>query len=234
MKKADTAILFFSRTAADEAASKTFDPRLGRKGNAAIGQCLIERSLYTLAETKMPVFTSYSNRQKGKCFGTRLANAIEAVYQEGYEKVIAIGNDCPLLTASNLLQVRELLQRNDLVLGPTEQAGLYLIGMHRRCYDREAFVNLNWQSNALMPSWQAYAEQRVETLFWLHAHYDINHSIDFTRFLNGMASNDPWKRRLLAICKGSHYLLIQTHLHYPSPQLGSRLLRGPPSHCTSY
>ncbi len=51
--------------------------------------------------------------------------ALEQEYQ-----VVIVGADCPGLTAAHLGEALEALDHEDLVLGPAEDGGYYLIGLH--------------------------------------------------------------------------------------------------------
>ena len=48
-------------------------------------------------------------KQKGTNFSERFSNAYKSLFQQGYEKVISIGNDTPNLTAKHLKKAIHLL-----------------------------------------------------------------------------------------------------------------------------
>jgi len=196
---ASTAILFFSRTATEEAAAKTFDPQIGTKGNEAIASRLIEQGLAISQKTPFPVFTCFSPNQKGQTFGERLANAVEPVFQKGFQKVIAIGNDCPTLTASSLLQANRQLDQKSLVLGPANDGGVYLIGISSDAYSRKAFINLPWETSQLQDGWKSYASSQQAIISWLESQQDIDVPADFNNVLNKLHSSSRLKRQLLHI-----------------------------------
>jgi rSAM/selenodomain-associated transferase 1 len=80
--------------------------------------------------------------QGGGDLGDRLTRAFEDAFRDGKTGVIAMGSDCPALTAEIMAQALEHLRRNDLVLGPAEDGGYYLIGMRRNI--PELFVDIPW------------------------------------------------------------------------------------------
>ncbi len=184
--KGSTAILFFSRTASDEAAAKTFYPGLGLKGNTAISRCLIQEVKTMAQSTQLPFFTSFSPQQSGDCFGERLANAMESVFSQGFKKVIVLGNDCPFVNADMLLQVSEDLENKQVVLGPTQNGGVYLIGLQKAAYQRQDFLALPWQKKNLQSAWRNYARQVAGDIHWLENHFDINHFTDFLKLLKAL------------------------------------------------
>jgi rSAM/selenodomain-associated transferase 1 len=71
--------------------------------------------------------------QKGHNLSERLSGALLAVQKRGYDQVTAINSDSPALPAAFLLQAyRELEDPGiDVVLGPCDDGGYYLIGWKR-------------------------------------------------------------------------------------------------------
>ncbi|MDH5609952.1 MAG: DUF2064 domain-containing protein, partial [Cyclobacteriaceae bacterium] len=134
-KFSDTAILFFSREMEQEARVK----ELATRHNRHVCQTLIRSSLQTAHASHLPVITCY--QQSGNSFGERFVNALEQAFAQGYQYVIAIGNDSPLLTSQTLRTTASLLRENDLVLGPSTDGGVYLIGIARHTFQRHALLN---------------------------------------------------------------------------------------------
>lgn len=63
--------------------------------------------------------------------GRRLAVAFAAAFDEGAKSVIALGTDCPWVTARLLDDAFEALVNHDAVLGPALDGGYYLLGLSR-------------------------------------------------------------------------------------------------------
>ncbi|MEP4079110.1 TIGR04283 family arsenosugar biosynthesis glycosyltransferase [Haloferula sp.] len=63
--------------------------------------------------------------------GARMARAFETAFEEGAEKVVLIGTDCPRLDHQVLADAFAALERSDVVVGPALDGGYYLIGMKR-------------------------------------------------------------------------------------------------------
>ena len=68
-------------------------------------------------------------RQRGRHLGERLSNAFAAFRQDGWEKTVVLGGDSPLLPRAFVEEAFEALDRHDVVLGPAEDGGYYLIGL---------------------------------------------------------------------------------------------------------
>jgi len=225
-----TAILFFSRTASEEAAIKTFHPNIGRKGNIAISQCLIDQTKTVSQRTNLAFFSSFSPQQTGNQFGERLANAIEFVYNKGYEKVIVIGNDCPSISTDLLLNVDKLLENNPLVLGPATDGGVYLIGIDRSIYSRDFFLALPWQKSSLQNGWINYAQQITSSIEWLECYSDIDVALDFLKLLKELPSNSCLLQQLQSILNPHQSIPVFDELEsYKNNQSTPFFLRGPPS-----
>jgi rSAM/selenodomain-associated transferase 1 len=70
-------------------------------------------------------------KQRGLSLGERLDNLLSDVLAGGAVKAVVIDSDSPTLPARYLNQAFEQLETADVVLGPTEDGGYYLIGMKK-------------------------------------------------------------------------------------------------------
>lgn len=66
--------------------------------------------------------------QRGVDFGERLANAFNDFYMNRIVNVVVCGCDVPLLQKSHVEQAFQLMADHDLVVGPSNDGGFYLIG----------------------------------------------------------------------------------------------------------
>lgn len=71
--------------------------------------------------------------QQGPTLSERLAGALLSVQEQGYDQVSAINSDSPALPPAYLAQAYHALESPDVdvVLGPCEDGGYYLIGWKR-------------------------------------------------------------------------------------------------------
>jgi rSAM/selenodomain-associated transferase 1 len=70
--------------------------------------------------------------QQGRGLGTRLDNALTHYLGLGYRRVVAVDSDSPTLPLTYLMAAFEALARpNDVVLGPADDGGYYLIGLKK-------------------------------------------------------------------------------------------------------
>lgn len=86
--------------------------------------------------------------QQGKDLGARMYHAFEWGFAQGYPKVIGIGADLWNLDQGTIEGALSALDATDVVLGPANDGGYYLIGM--RTFHPELFKNKTWSSPDLM------------------------------------------------------------------------------------
>lgn len=70
------------------------------------------------------------HQQLGADLGQRMQHAFQEGFKAGYEKVLIIGSDLYDLSSENIDHAFKLLDTNDVVLGPAEDGGYYLLGMN--------------------------------------------------------------------------------------------------------
>jgi len=66
--------------------------------------------------------------QKGTTLGEKMHHAFDEAF-DSYHKVIIIGSDCYDLDAKTVRLAFEVLEKNDVVVGPAADGGYYLLGM---------------------------------------------------------------------------------------------------------
>ncbi len=186
MKRNSTAILFFSRTAEEEAKHKSFVSNGAKLLDIRIAQQLINQNLSEANRTKLPVITVFSDQQVGSDFGARFSNAILDVFDQGYENVITIGNDCLSVTKQTILEVERQLERGaGLVAGPTIDGGAYILGFSRENFEVDRFKALSWCTSNLFQEILDYANDLNVSIQVLETFRDIDSSNDLAQLLQG-------------------------------------------------
>ncbi|MEO5783638.1 MAG: DUF2064 domain-containing protein [Ginsengibacter sp.] len=143
----NTALLLFSRRSEEESIAKNFLPFGSTAKNKVLTQKIIDRSIVLAKNSGLPFFIWDDKLQHGDCFGERLAHAVAAVFEKGFEKLIVIGNDCLQLTALHIQHAESQLEIYDHVLAPTKKGGAYLIGLTQKSFNKETFTTIRWQSS---------------------------------------------------------------------------------------
>lgn len=82
--------------------------------------------------------------QKGKGLWERLQRIFDDFYRLGYEYVAAVTCDVPLLTKQDIEEAFSAMQDHDIVLGPANDGGLYLIGGKK--ISSSLFEGVEWKS----------------------------------------------------------------------------------------
>jgi rSAM/selenodomain-associated transferase 1 len=86
--------------------------------------------------------------QNGSDLGERMYNAFKDGFDRGYEKIVLIGSDLPDLNKTLLTDALEKLNEKNVVFGPADDGGYYLIGLNRLI--PQIFIKKPWsQSNLL-------------------------------------------------------------------------------------
>ncbi|MBF6601288.1 MAG: TIGR04282 family arsenosugar biosynthesis glycosyltransferase [Dehalococcoidia bacterium] len=128
--------------------------------------------------------------------GARLSHAFETVIREGGLRPVLIGSDSPTLPAHLLAAAHAALMTHDVVLGPAEDGGYYLIGMNAPHVS--LFSGIRWSSDAVLEQTLARAAEARLRVFVLPYWYDIDTASDLDRL-----QRDPLlraeSRRALAI-----------------------------------
>jgi rSAM/selenodomain-associated transferase 1 len=88
--------------------------------------------------------------QQGPDLGARLHSTLAGLLADGHAGAIAVDSDTPTLPGAFLQQAVHCLSRPgpDVVLGPTEDGGYYLIGVRRP--HRELFDAMPWSTSAVL------------------------------------------------------------------------------------
>lgn len=82
--------------------------------------------------------------------GVRQAQAVERAFQGGYESVTIIGADCPEISAALLEEANDRLAEEDLVFGPTEDGGYYLMAAKSTLPAAELFAGVAWSTKSTL------------------------------------------------------------------------------------
>jgi uncharacterized protein len=80
--------------------------------------------------------------QSGADIGEKMHHAIAATLAKGYEKVVLVGCDLLDLQVQHLELAFRVLEFHDVVIGPADDGGYYLIGM--KSPDPRLFIDKSW------------------------------------------------------------------------------------------
>ncbi|MGF1479174.1 MAG: TIGR04282 family arsenosugar biosynthesis glycosyltransferase [Cyanophyceae cyanobacterium] len=110
--------------------------------------------------------------------GQRMKQAFQSALAAGMERVVAIGTDCPDIDAAILAKALTALKQHDLVLGPAEDGGYYLIGLKRLV--PELFTGIDWGTETVLRSTQHIAQTLGLTVYSLRLLNDVDRPEDLS------------------------------------------------------
>jgi rSAM/selenodomain-associated transferase 1 len=99
-------------------------------------------------EISMNTFEKYL--QTGSDLGERMSSAFQQAFKNGADRVVIIGSDCPDLNEKILENAFEQLENKDLVIGPSEDGGYYLLGMDQ--FYETLFRDVEWSTESVLES----------------------------------------------------------------------------------
>lgn len=109
--------------------------------------------------------------QEGSDLGERMLNAFRHALAKT-QPVVILGSDSPTLPQNYVEQAFDRLTDSDLVLGPAEDGGYYLIGMKE--LHRNLFDNIVWSSDAVFRTTLHHAEELRLKVHLLPVWYDVD------------------------------------------------------------
>ena len=86
--------------------------------------------------------------QIGYDLGERMKNAFAALFEKGFTDVVIIGTDCPSLTQEIVCTAFHNLKDHDVVMGPAEDGGYYLLGIKKN--QPSLFENIKWSTETVL------------------------------------------------------------------------------------
>jgi rSAM/selenodomain-associated transferase 1 len=110
--------------------------------------------------------------QEGDDLGERQLGAMRAAFDLGYDGAVIIGTDCPFVTRPDIESAFESLKAADLVLGPSEDGGYYLIGA-RKAYP-PLFEGIEWGGPRVLEDTLKKAEAAHVSTRLLEPHLDVD------------------------------------------------------------
>ena len=155
-------LIIFSREPEPGLTKTRLVSRLGEQGAADLHKRMLERLLNVARRSRFDTVEIWAggpgasqrlkhfadeyemqlNHQSGDDLGKRMFNAIKASLPH-YTYVVLIGTDCPCITEHHLNEAKTMLENGqDVVLGPTEDGGYYLIGARK--INETLFEAVDW------------------------------------------------------------------------------------------
>ena len=114
--------------------------------------------------------------------GDRLETAVREGFDQGYQKVTAIGADCPFISARWIESGLISGKNHDVTIGPTPDGGYYMISLNK--FTTAPFRDIPWsEENTLSVTQEKLAEAGLTT-YLLPELTDIDHESDWNDALD--------------------------------------------------
>ena len=137
-----------------------------------------------LAPPRVPLLA-----QEGDDLSARLSHVFERLFDGGHAAVIALDSDSPTLPMAYVTQAADALTlaKADVVIGPTDDGGYYLIGVGRR--QPALFDGIPWSTSATRAATEARARDLGLSVLLLPRWFDVDTPEDLQRLRADLAGH---------------------------------------------
>lgn len=177
-------------------------PLLGAKGAADLHRTLTEQTVNMVKRQqqttpiKITIYFSGGNQalmqnwlgtgleyypQSQGDLGQKMQQAVLRSFSQGASRVILIGTDCPDLTGAILATAFQFLENVDIVIGPAQDGGYYLLGL--RYPIPELFEHIDWGTERVLAQTQANITQKHYKTYYLPVLSDIDRPEDWLTWI---------------------------------------------------
>ena len=200
------------------------------KSNEQLFELLIHQARKLVEESGIPLVELVE--QRGESFGSRLKSAYQEVFDQGFDSVIALGDDCIGLRGCDLLEAQGLLSRGQAAIGPSNDGGTWLLGLTRTQFEQLDWEELPWCSDglfdALLHALQSAGEMPERFLEWKS---DLDEASDWlTAF---QEADKSFRKELVKVFQKNSLSASPANAQHWSyaDQWSEQLLRAPPVGC---
>lgn len=109
--------------------------------------------------------------------GEKMKHAFSSNFDNYFKKVVIIGTDLPDIDTDTIEKAYQLLDTNDVVIGPAEDGGYYLLGMNR--FIPEVFNDVEWSTPKVLN--QTLGKLKHKSVALLDKKNDIDYEEDALR-----------------------------------------------------
>jgi len=165
-------------------------------------------------QEEMPAGTVPGVRQQGGDLGERLYRALSEGARDG-SAVMALGSDHPTLPLALIHEAFERLEKEvEVVLGPAEDGGYYLIALQAHAVDPGLFRDIAWSTDRVLSATLERCSSLGFAVELLPPASDVDTPEDLRRLAASMSSDDlgcprtrelllAWRRLPQAIVEGT-------------------------------
>jgi hypothetical protein len=118
--------------------------------------------------------------------GRRMARSFDKAFSDGMERALLVGTDCPEWSPDTLEAALDSLKENQLVLGPANDGGYYLVGLS--CMVPRIFDGLPWGENDMFERTLRLANEHHLSTALVEKLSDVDHIDDLHVWENARRS----------------------------------------------
>ncbi len=116
--------------------------------------------------------------QTGNDLGEKMTNACKELFGLGYQKILLIGSDCYELETGIIMNAMKSLDMSEVVIGPAQDGGYYLIGM--RAPFKNVFENISWSTEMVYAQTISLSAENKYNIAVLPLLRDVDTETDLT------------------------------------------------------
>jgi hypothetical protein len=121
---------------------------------------------------------------EGADIGECLVKALSRLLEQGYQKAIALNSDGPTLPSLFLVQAIRELDDVDLVIGPADDGGYYLIGIKHLVPD--IFQAIEWSTRMVLAQTLERVSEQSLSVILLPVWYDVDTPEELARIISDL------------------------------------------------
>lgn len=130
--------------------------------------------------------------QQGPDLGVRMHQAFQDVFARDYKSVLLMGTDLPTVSLVSLTNALQQLSKDDVVLGPTQDGGYYVVGL--KTLSPELFFDIPWSSDQVLRRTQDKADALHLKVSLANVERDLDTIQDLRYFID--EATGPHARRI--------------------------------------
>ncbi len=139
-----------------------------------------------LAQLVPDLLTGTCFPQRGSNLADRLHQVFHTMAARSLPKTIVIGSDSPQISCALISQARLALEKSDVVLGPADDGGYYLIGMRE---PHDLFTDIPMSTPQVLQMTIDRARELSLSVHLLETLFDIDELPDFLRLARVLQDN---------------------------------------------
>lgn len=128
--------------------------------------------------------------------GARLNRSIENAFKTGWQRVLVVGSDCPTMSAQDVRRAFDLLDRDDVVIGPAVDGGYYLLGLRQPSC--RLFERIDWSTSRVFSQTLARSEEAGLSVALLPERRDVDEFDDIIALEREISDDEPHLRAFKA------------------------------------